>query len=121
VDPTELVEWVERAPRRLLPANVALYATATTSRRMSGDPALLQQAILNLVLNARDAMPDGGEVHVTAGDASGTDGRLAPQVQISVSDTGAPGEFWCFYKSSEFDLVAGYRIGRKDPAIRFVT
>ena len=26
-----------------------------------------------------------------------------------VSDTGIPGEFWCFYKSSEFDLIAGGR------------
>jgi len=26
-----------------------------------------------------------------------------------VSDTGDPDEFWCFYKSSEFDLVAGNR------------
>jgi len=26
-----------------------------------------------------------------------------------LSDTGVPGEFWCFYESSEFDLVAGRR------------
>ncbi|HEX2949219.1 MAG TPA: histidine kinase N-terminal 7TM domain-containing protein [Armatimonadota bacterium] len=31
---------------------------------VSADPALLQQVLMNLVINARDAMPDGGEIHI---------------------------------------------------------
>lgn len=55
------------------------------------DSSSLKQILMNLVLNARDAMPDGGKVtiavrHVQAADA----GTAAPQtqVEISVADTG---------------------------------
>ncbi|MEN8148773.1 MAG: biotin/lipoate A/B protein ligase family protein [Planctomycetota bacterium] len=38
----------------------------------------------------------------------GTDSTVRGD-DLLVSDTGVPDEFWCFYKSSEFDLVAGAR------------
>lgn len=47
-----------------------------------GDPERLQQLILNLFLNAADAMPDGGELHVTL--AAGDDA-----VELRVRDSGA--------------------------------
>ncbi|WP_247882511.1 ATP-binding protein [Azospirillum sp. TSA2s] len=53
------------------------------------DPTQFELAILNLAVNARDAMPEGGQLHITArnrpaGDA-GIEGDL---VQVTVSDTG---------------------------------
>jgi CheY-like chemotaxis protein len=60
------------------------------------DPGHLDQVILNLVVNARDAMPDGGRVtirtaaaEVTPADAlAHPDARPGPHVVLTVSDTG---------------------------------
>jgi PAS domain S-box-containing protein len=60
------------------------------------DPNQLENAILNLVINARDAMPDGGRLRIEtanvhleeAGAATERDAKAGPYVSISVSDTG---------------------------------
>ena len=47
------------------------------------DPAQIQQVLLNLLINARQAMPEGGQVRVRLGlDATGR------RVELSVADTG---------------------------------
>jgi signal transduction histidine kinase len=61
------------------------------------DPVQLESAIINLAVNARDAMEEGGVITITAANATlgaddvAKDGELAPgdYVTISVSDTGA--------------------------------
>ena len=58
------------------------------------DPAHVQQIILNLLLNARDAMPDGGRITLTTRNckpAVGDSGLTEPagrSIEFEVSDTG---------------------------------
>jgi signal transduction histidine kinase/CheY-like chemotaxis protein len=61
------------------------------------DPGHLEQAIVNLALNARDAMPNGGTLQISARNAPRPTGERRPDadvkpgeyVQITVTDTGA--------------------------------
>ena len=59
------------------------------------DPAQVQQIILNLVLNARDAMPDGGRITLHTRNCEGTGPARAAHnqfcdswISLAVSDTG---------------------------------
>jgi len=77
--------------RALLGTGVRLkVASDTPVSRVFMDAAQLERALLNLVLNARDAMPEGGEMRIAYEDAVVEDGEgeSATYVAVSVGDTG---------------------------------
>jgi PAS domain S-box-containing protein len=70
VDLNDAVEGAAAMLRRLLPGEVRLELELTHGLpAASVDPAQLSQVILNLAVNARDAMPDGGRVTIATDDA----------------------------------------------------
>ncbi len=82
---------------RLIGENIQLVPDLANDLGMvKMDPAQVQQIILNLVLNARDAMPDGGRVTLTTRNCDqpgpkregGQDPDRISWVQFAVSDTG---------------------------------
>jgi PAS domain S-box-containing protein len=56
------------------------------------DPSAFQQAILNLLINARDAMPGGGRLRIEASSMRSADGGLAARVVVEDTGAGIPRE-----------------------------
>ncbi|MGY1411137.1 MULTISPECIES: sensor histidine kinase [unclassified Luteimonas] len=84
---------LREALAELRPMLRQLFPTGIRVRIHAGDeplPVRLDRAsfilmLLNIAGNARDAMPDGGEFTVSAGDARGADGQ---RVRLDLEDTG---------------------------------
>jgi signal transduction histidine kinase len=59
---------------------------------VEADPGQLEQVVMNLVINARDAMPDGGRVTISVATLELTELNGSPSagryVQLAISDTG---------------------------------
>lgn len=72
--------------RRLLPPNIEVNIRSRARSAVQADPSQLDQAILNLCLNARDAMPDGGWLELSGEDRVMADG--SPGVVVQVKDSG---------------------------------
>jgi PAS domain S-box-containing protein len=90
----EAISLLERTIDKKITLQTRLVAK---NARVTGDPTLLQNALLNLGVNARDAMPDGGVITFATANVE-LDSRYCESsafsitpgqyVEISVSDTG---------------------------------
>jgi PAS domain S-box-containing protein len=97
LSPNELVAGVERMLHRLIGEDVDLSARLDPSvGNIRVDAGQLEQVLVNLAVNARDAMPEGGKLTIETGNAV-IDKAYAAQhvgvspgryVMLAVSDTG---------------------------------
>ncbi len=84
-----LVEANAMVLRRLLPASIEIVvASDPDTPTIRTDPSALEQILLNLATNARDAMPGGGTLRIMTGAAPAVDGVRLHGAIITVSDTG---------------------------------
>ncbi|HUG99466.1 MAG TPA: PAS domain S-box protein [Gammaproteobacteria bacterium] len=97
VDLNALVAGMYGLLHRTLGENIEIKFTPSVEvDRAMVDPAQLESALLNLCLNARDAMPDGGRLTIETGlreldgDFANTNLDIVPgeYVMVAVSDTG---------------------------------
>jgi PAS domain S-box-containing protein len=97
VDVNRELGSLERMLRRVLGEDIALSVfKAEPLGRVYVDPGQLEQVILNLVVNARDAMPRGGKLTIETADvaldaAYAVDhlgATVGPHVMLAVTDTG---------------------------------
>jgi PAS domain S-box-containing protein len=92
VNVTELVRSLEELLRRTIGEHITLEFELTDADATANvDASQLDNAIINLVVNARDAMPDGGAIRVTTSVVKLHDDDELPDgdyVQISVLDNG---------------------------------
>jgi len=93
VDIPQLVRGMGEFIRRSIGPNIDVRMRfADVLPRVQTDPYQLETALLNLVVNARDALPNGGEISITAEQLkmARTQGerRAGDYVRLSVSDNG---------------------------------
>jgi two-component system cell cycle sensor histidine kinase/response regulator CckA len=92
----EVVAKTERLLHRLIGDNIRITATtAPDLARVKCDAAQIEQVLMNLAVNARDAMPDGGtltidtdNIELTRERAGGLGLEAGSYVVLSVADTG---------------------------------
>jgi two-component system cell cycle sensor histidine kinase/response regulator CckA len=82
VDLGEVVDGLEKMLRRLLGEDIELSIICDAEPcTIYVDPGQIEQVVMNLAVNARDAMPEGGELTIRSG-------RIGSQVMLSVRDNG---------------------------------
>jgi PAS domain S-box-containing protein len=97
LDLDSLLANVEKMLRRMMEKNIELVTHLPSGLgRVNADPEQIERVIMNLAVNARDAMPQGGQLTLEAAhvelDSSyaSSHGSVSPghYVMIAVSDTG---------------------------------
>jgi nitrogen-specific signal transduction histidine kinase/CheY-like chemotaxis protein len=98
VDVHGVLRKTEALLRRALDRKIELEVSLAAGRvAIVGDPVQLQNAFLNIGINARDAMPNGGTLRIEtsntlidalASEAAAFDLTPGPYIQIAIQDTG---------------------------------
>ncbi len=97
IDLNKALTKVEPMLRRMIGEDIVMTVNGRGANAfVRVDPGQVEQVVMNLVVNARDAMPQGGRLNVETGDAmldeaavaDMPDARPGDYVVLSVSDTG---------------------------------
>jgi len=98
LDLNEITGNIEDMLRRLIDENIELTLTrGARIGRFKADQGHVEQVVLNLVINARDAMPEGGKISVVTSDISVSENDtlrhpgvpVGHYVSLRITDTGS--------------------------------
>ena len=97
LDMSAIVNDAERMLQRLIGEDIELVTTIDPLLgQVMADPDQIHQVIMNLVVNARDAMPEGGKLEITMKNADVDEGSMSAHpdagpgryVLMTITDTG---------------------------------
>jgi signal transduction histidine kinase len=94
-DLADVVQDVNRLVRRTFDARVEVELELERGLRVEGDPTQTHQVVMNLCVNARDAMPDGGKLCLSLKRVKDQDplpselDPTKPHLVLSIADSGA--------------------------------
>jgi two-component system cell cycle sensor histidine kinase/response regulator CckA len=84
---TSFVQDISDILQRTLPENIELVLDLQPGNHVADiDPARIEQVVMNLALNARDAMADGGELHIGLCSVETGPGEELPGTALSLTD-----------------------------------
>jgi PAS domain S-box-containing protein len=98
LDLNEIIDQMLKMMRRLLGEQIEIEFNSKTNRALiEADPGMMDQVIMNLCVNARDAMANGGTLTLTTEEAAvgedylrwNPEARVGNYVRLSVHDTGS--------------------------------
>jgi len=120
VDIGRLIASLSKLVRRSLPESIAVSTDLPSALFALVDPGQLESALLNFALNARDAMPDGGRLHIAArqvelsSNAAAFDVTPGSYAMIEIVDNGSGMDsatlariFEPFFTTKRFGLGSG--------------
>jgi len=89
MDPNDAVRSVADMLQRMIGADIELVTQLDARGRIKADPGALEQIVLNLAVNARDAMPSGGRLLLRTADVEEAPGLpKGDWVLVDVADSG---------------------------------
>jgi len=98
LQPKHIIKEIRAIVEETFPKNITFHSNVPKDLwTVAGDATQLHQVLLNLSVNARDAMPEGGSLSISAENVRVAkaksslfaDGKAGPHVLIQVSDTGS--------------------------------
>ncbi|HYQ45431.1 MAG TPA: ATP-binding protein [Polyangiaceae bacterium] len=131
VDVNSVVEGTRRMLERVIDEPIEIVTTLSARSPMLADSGQLEQVLMNLILNARDAMPDGGRITLQTFDQDVTAEApiegLPPgaYVALAVTDTGSgisdaarPQIFEPFFTTKEIGRGTGLGLASVEGIVR---
>ncbi len=107
LDLNEVVNHMTKMLRRLLGEDITLQVNYAPSLPLiQADPGMLEQVLLNLAVNARDAMPKGGKLFVDTSVAH------LDEASVRQDPEARPGEHVCLAVRDTGEGVAPENLGR---------
>ncbi len=86
----EIVERIQKMLKRLIGEDVHVITVSNPGiGKVKADPGQIEQVILNLAVNARDAMPNGGVLTIE------TSNKMVLQEELEVGSDLSPGDYVC--------------------------